>query len=161
MINIIQKLEDILKSLGNKDKLNEALINNLDSLLKQQEGSRQYPYFDTANPPRCSIGIGRNLTDDGLSLDEVQYLYANDRNAAMKEVDTHLPWASMLSDNRKIVLYNMCFNEGIAGLMKWTNLLGALKNGYYEQAASDILNSLAYKQDTNRYKTLANMIRTG
>ena len=49
-------------------------------LLTRHEGRRPFPYLDTAG--KLTIGVGRNLTDRGLSSAEIDLLLANDIAAA-------------------------------------------------------------------------------
>jgi lysozyme len=60
---------------------------NLRDMLVQHEGLKLEPYLCPAG--KLTIGIGRNLEDRGISIDEAQYLLMNDisrcRKEAMKE----------------------------------------------------------------------------
>ena len=47
------------------------LRNKLRALLTKHEGYRKYVYMDSVGVP--TVGIGRNLRDKGLSMDEARY----------------------------------------------------------------------------------------
>lgn len=46
------------------------------ALIEHHEGRRAHPYTDTTG--NLTIGVGRNLSDRGLSADEIDLLFAND-----------------------------------------------------------------------------------
>ena len=71
------------------------------------EGSRLKPYRDTVG--KVSIGIGRNLTDVGISPDEEDLMYRNDVQRVMSELDRALPWWNTLPEPAARVLANMTF----------------------------------------------------
>ena len=51
-------------------------------LIEDHEGRRSHIYTDTVG--KLTIGVGRNLTDRGLSDDEIDYLLANDIKIAKR-----------------------------------------------------------------------------
>ena len=53
------------------------------TMLVKDEGLRLKPYRDTAG--KLTIGVGRNLSDVGISVDEAYYLLANDVKRAEAE----------------------------------------------------------------------------
>ena len=51
------------------------------------------PYMDSVG--KCTIGVGRNLTDRGLSVDEVELLFEIDFKLAMHILDVWIKdWQS-------------------------------------------------------------------
>ena len=135
---------------------------NLDLLkqeLKIDEGIRNKPYVDTVG--KTTIGVGRNLTDVGLSNEEVDYLLNNDINKASKQLFEALPWVVNLSDVRQRALVNMAFNLGIKGLLGFINTLNLIQNGKYEEASEAMLKSKWASQVGARAKRLSLMIKEG
>ena len=135
---------------------------NLDLLkqeLKIDEGIRNKPYADTVG--KTTIGVGRNLTDVGLSNEEVDYLLNNDINKASKQLFEALPWVVNLSDARQRALVNMAFNLGIKGLLGFINTLNLIQNGKYEEASEAMLKSKWASQVGVRAKRLSLMIKEG
>lgn len=132
---------------------------NLHDQLVRDEGLRAFPYTDTVG--KLTIGVGRNLTDRGLSPDEVEYLLTKDIARCIAEVQLALPWTLKLDGVRQDVLTNMCFNLGIPGLLKFTNTLRHIKNGEYALAADAMLRSLWARQVGSRATRLATAMRTG
>jgi lysozyme len=100
---------------------------------------RRYPYVDTKG--KITIGVGRNLTDDGLSIDEVLAMLDHDILATLDGMREALPWTASLDVPRLRCLCDVGFNTGIAGLLKFQKMLAALKDGDHETAAQEILAS--------------------
>jgi len=135
----------------NRSMLREQLI--------RHEGRRKKPYVDTVG--KVSIGVGRNLTDRGLSPAEIDYLFENDIDSCIADLDNNLPWWRELSDARQHVLLDMCFNMGIKRLLKFVNTLADVQAGRYNDAADNMLKSKWAGQVGQRAKTLARMMRDG
>ncbi|WP_444943959.1 glycoside hydrolase family protein [Microbulbifer sp. ZKSA006] len=110
---------------------------------------------------RLTIGVGRNLSDRGVSYDEALILLKNDIDFYFGEVSEKLDFFNSLSMKRKAVLVNMAFNLGVAGLMGFKNMLAAIAAGDYEQAAEEMLNSLWAKQVGNRAIELSKTMLAG
>lgn len=128
-------------------------------LLHDGEGRRKKLYTDTVG--KVSIGVGRNLTDKGLRDSEIDFMLENDIDEAMGELDKHLPWWRNLSDNRQLVLVDMCFNMGITKLKGFVNTLNYMKNGDYKRAAVNMKASLWARQVKRRADKLAKMMEEG
>ena len=135
---------------------------NLDQLIKdleRDEGVRLKPYLDTVG--KTTIGVGRNLTDVGISEDEADYLLHSDIARTIAGLDRNLNWWDSLDDVRQRVIVNMAFNMGVAGLLTFTNTLAAVHAGRYGDAADEMLASAWAKQVGPRALRLAEMMRTG
>lgn len=126
--------------------------------LIRDEGEKLKPYADTVG--KLTIGVGRNLTDVGISQDECDLLLQNDvaRSAAM--LDRDLSWWRTLDPVRQRVMLNMAFNMG-GGLLTFVNTLAAVQKGDYNAAASGMLQSHWATQVGARAQRLADMMRTG
>lgn len=116
--------------------------------LRNDEGFMPKPYRDTVG--NTSIGIGRNLTGNGLSEDEIMFLYNNDISTVTHELSLSLPWWTAEPANIQRVLINLAFNMGIHGLLQFTTFLSLLKSGDYQSAATDLEGTLWYKQVASR-----------
>ena len=127
--------------------------------LVEDEGLRLKPYTDTVG--KLTIGVGRNLTDKGISRLEAFALLRHDINDVQHEVAEALSWSSRLSPVRQRVLLNMAFNLGTAGLLKFTNTLASIEAGDYESASKRMLQSRWARQVGRRAKRLAKMMATG
>lgn len=133
--------------------------NRLTVQLMEHEGVRYLPYYDTVG--KLTIGVGRNLTDVGISKDEAQYLLATDINKVIVQLDELLPWWRDLDEVRQRVLADMAFNLGIHGLLEFTTTLGMVKAGEYADAAQQMLRSKWARQVGRRARRLSRMMETG
>ncbi|CBW74474.1 Lysozyme (EC 3.2.1.17) [Mycetohabitans rhizoxinica HKI 454] len=133
-------------------------MSTLLSVLSRDEGRRLKPYLDTAG--KTTIGVGRNLTDVGISEGECSLLLENDVMRSIMWLDRHLPWWRSLDAVRQRVIINMAFNMG-RKLLTFANTLAAMQRGDYEAAANGMLASKWATQVGARAQRLASMMRTG
>lgn len=126
--------------------------------LKRDEGLRLQPYVDTVG--KVTIGYGTNLSD-GIDKGEAEYLLLNRLNAKKLELLQALPWVADLDEARQGVLFNMAYNMGVPGLLKFKNALALIKAGSYGLAATAMLDSLWAKQVGNRAIRLAQQMMDG
>jgi lysozyme len=127
--------------------------------LTQHEGRRQFPYLDTAG--KITIGVGRNLTDAGISEYLVDRMLDEDIGRAFDDLRRSLPWFGGLDDVRQRVLLDMCFNMGITRLMGFQRMLQAVQARRYDEAAAQMLDSRWATQVGQRATRLAQMMRSG
>ncbi|WP_044561454.1 glycoside hydrolase family protein [Azospirillum sp. B4] len=127
--------------------------------LRRDEGVRLKPYTDTVG--KLTIGVGRNLTDVGLTPAEVDALLANDIASVTQALDQALPWWRGLSEGRQRALANMAFNMGMPTLLTFRTTLGHLQAGRFEQAAEAALASRWAIQVGDRATRIAALIRAG
>lgn len=134
-------------------------METLTEMLIRDEGLRLKPYKCTAG--KTSIGCGRNLDDNGISEQEAMILLRNDIHAARTELSHTFPWIDRLDPVRRDVLANMCFNLGLPTLMQFRNMLEALIEKDYDDAAREMLDSRWARQVGPRAERLARMMVTG
>lgn len=127
--------------------------------LERDEGVRAFPYTDTVG--KLTIGVGRNLTDRGLTADEIRYLLQNDIAIAIDDLNRGIPWWERLDGVRRQVLVNMCFNLGWPRLHGFVRTLAAIRRGDYVAAAQGMRESLWAQQVGARAERLAQMMETG
>lgn len=127
--------------------------------LKRHEGLRLKPYKCTAD--KLTIGIGRNLEDVGISEQEAEMLLLNDIERAKQSLVQKFPWTQELDEVRFAALINFTFNVGIGTVGKFVNAMALLKDGKYDMAAEEFLNSRWAKQVGQRSQEVAEQIRTG
>lgn len=127
--------------------------------LIRDEGVRLKPYLDTVG--KTTIGIGRNLTDIGISDREARFLLANDIQHVENALSQAFPWTDALDGIRRSALVNMSFNLGIGGLSGFKNMLSHLQAGEYDSAAEAMTDSKWAEQVGARAQRLALQIRTG
>ena len=127
--------------------------------LIRDEGERLKPYVDTVG--KTTIGVGRNLTDVGISLDESRMLLARDVSRVLVEMAESFPWAAEMTENRQRVLANMLFNLGLTKLRGFKNTLKAMAEGRYQKAADGMRASKWARQVGDRAERLAVLMEQG
>lgn len=141
------------------------------------EGMKLKPYKDTVN--KLTIGVGRNLTDRGitdrerlylgfpndlpyekfeLSRGQAFYLLDNDIDEVLYQLNKQFSWFKDLSKVRQHVLLDMCFNMGITTLLGFYNTLRFIRDKKYQAAAGNMLISKWANQVGQRSKTLSYMM---
>ncbi len=140
--------------------------NKLLSLIKEDEGFRDFPY-DDANGQRVKAPIGKITIGYGYNVEagmdkelaEIVLNYFIDK--IEKDLLSKISFYKDLNEPLKAVLINISFNVGMNGLMKFKKTLQYLSEGKYEKAAYELLDSSAARQLSRRYSRLSKMIVTG
>ena len=132
---------------------------NLIEQLKRHEGLKLKPYKCTAD--KLTIGVGRNLEDVGISEEEAEMLLQNDIQRATVQIQAEFPWTEQLDEVRFAALINFTFNVGIGTVGKFVNAMALLRDGSYDMAADEFLNSRWAKQVGQRAVEVTDQIRTG
>ena len=127
--------------------------------LVEHEGNLRFPYKDKVG--KLTIGVGRNLTDVGVTEAEAFMLLDNDIAVAKADLDRVLPWWTEMNDVRQRVLCDLGFNMGIARLRKFVRTLASMEAGNYKLAAKQMLESKWAGQVGKRAQRLARMMSTG
>lgn len=122
------------------------------------EASRNFPYEDTVG--KVTIGIGRNLSDNGLSDHEVEYLFANDYERTLDEAAS-FAWFDNLNAARQLVVMDMIFNMGLRRFKGFVRTIAAIEAGQYEVAARQMLDSKWARQVGRRAKLNAQTMASG
>ena len=134
-------------------------MTKLEEQLIKHEGYRKHPYIDTVG--KLTVAIGRNLDDVGITKEEAVMLLRSDLKHCEEDLAGTLPWFQTLDPVRQDALMNMCFNLGIVRLTGFKNMLEALKEGRYHDAAREALDSKWAKQVGKRADDISHMIRNG
>jgi lysozyme len=123
--------------------------------IKQHEGFSAKMYNDRGHK---SIGYGFNLSY--LTKAEAHLLLVH-RLSIRHERLKQFTWFKRLSGVRKKVILNMSYQLGMRGLLKFRHMIWAIKHGYWNGAANQMINSRWYRQSGNRARTLVKQMRTG
>src|ERR1035437_39706 len=87
----------------NLEKLKKSLI--------EHEGLKNKPYIDTIG--KLTIGVGRNLTDKGVSQSEIDLMLSNDIGEVIQSIQNKPYFVAINGDDvRSRVLIEMAFNMG-------------------------------------------------
>ena len=145
-------------------------------MLAVEEGRRNKPYKDSLGyltvgvghlidprkggslPDYAQVELDRNGTLEEATIDR---LLEDDIMTAVGQINLNLPWASSLDEVRYTVLLDMCFQMGIGGLLGFTNTLRHVREGNYEQAATNMRASLWRRQTPNRANRRIEEMRSG
>jgi len=134
---------------------NDRLI----ELLKRHEGVKQYPYVDTAG--KMTIGVGHNLTDNGMTIDTIEIMLKEDIDLAKGELDRIYPDWCDLSEGRQIVMVSMMFNMGCPTYLTFNRFWAALRRSDYKEAAVQMIDSRWSRQVGQRSHDLALLMEEG
>ena len=135
-------------------------MNKLQRLLIKHEALRLKPYEDVLTED-ITIGVGRNLDSLGITEEEALYLLNNDIERCDKELLYNFKWYPDLCRVRQDAMINLCFNLGITRLKTFKKALAAMKEGDYNLAADEFLDSKWADQVGYRALEVSDMIRTG
>ena len=134
-------------------------MNKLIEQLKIHEGMKLKPYKCTAG--KLTIGIGRNLEDVGITMEEAEYFLQNDIAEARSQLLHAFPWMGELNDARISAMINFTFNVGIGTVKKFENTLSYMQSGEWDKAADEMMDSRWARQVGNRAIEVTEQIRTG
>lgn len=109
---------------------------------------------------KITIGVGRNLSDCGISDGEALTLLDHDVDACIADLVT-FPWFVTLDPVRQRALVNMRFNLGASGFRGFQRMLRAVADGEYDTAADAMRRSLWARQVPIRAAELITMMQTG
>ena len=140
--------------------------NKLMEELKYDEGCVNEVYKDHLG--YATFGVGHLIKksdpefgkDMGTAVPEerVTECFNEDIDIVCEELDRNLPWWRGLTDNRRRILANMCFNLGYPRLSGFKNFLAALKDEDWEKAAEEMMDSRWADQVGPRAERLRNRI---
>lgn len=120
------------------------------ALIEKHEGYKCFPYKDTQG--LLTVGYGHNLVAKPLDpqvLALLQLAYHLQCMIDTKQVTTYLqqiPWFQKLDSVRQAVLIDMAYNLGIPRLLEFHQMLQAVQEGHYQEAANQMLDSTWAKQ---------------
>ena len=138
------------------------IIDEITASLMIEEGFRAHAYYDTAVPPRLTIGFGRNIDREGgglgISEDEAELMLRNDIDRSVQECGNWY-WVDRQPDRVKRVLIELCFQLGYPALSGFNRMLSALSADNYETAAAELLDSKFAVQVPHRAKRLSDRLR--
>lgn len=126
--------------------------------LRLHEGWKRFPYTDTVG--KLTIGCGRNLTDKGLSDEEIAYLLEHDITEARTDLERYSWWAG-LDEVRQRVLIDMRFNLGPEGWRTMKRLPVAVAERDFHKAALVMRQLLWFRQTKTRGERLATWMYHG
>ena len=108
-----------------------------------------------------TLGVGRNVESRGISHETAMQMLDEDIDICINELQQTVSYWDDLPERVQEALCNLCFNMGISRLMAFKKTFGFLREGMYEKAADELLESRYANQVGQRAIDVANMIREG
>jgi len=128
----------------------KELIDDLKEMLIKNEGMELKVYRCTSG--KLSCGVGRNIEENGISIDEAELMLKNDMDSVFNDLDRNMPFWKSMPYNIRLVLADMCFNLGINRLLKFSKMLEAMEERDFELAGEELLDSTYAVQVKGRAK---------
>jgi lysozyme len=133
--------------------------------IKVHEGFRNTVY--TCPAGKLTIGYGHMLVEGDEYVEGVEYdkaeldeLFNKDFKIALDDANSIISDQELeIPDLAKEVLIEMCFNIGKPRTLKFKKMLAAMKEGKFQRAANELINSRYYTQVTKRVEQLALILR--
>ena len=126
------------------------------SLLKKHEGFRSHIYLDTLG--NRTIGYGLNL-ENGITEKEASALLKFRKDDAERDCYQLFNNFVLLSNTRKEVLINMCYNLGKLRLARFKKMIAAIHQQDFTRAAVEMLDSRWARQVGKRADELAGLMK--
>ena len=137
----------------------KELIDDLKEMLIKNEGMELKMYRCTSQ--KWTIGAGRNIQDNGISVDEAELMLKNDMDGVFNDLDRNIPFWQSMPYNVRLVLADMCFCLGINRLLKFTKMLEAMEERDFELAGEELLDSTYAVQVKGRAKRNFRLVTDG
>ena len=124
------------------------MMDKVKKMLMRHEGVMCHLYTCKAN--KVSIGIGRNLTDVGITEDEAMYLLNNDIKKVTDGLTLNCGIWRTFPEEARIVCIDLAFNLGIEGFMRFRKTRELMELGLWLEASEELLRSNYATQLPNR-----------
>ena len=139
---------------------------NLRKQLIELEGWRHAAYPDPlthGDPWTIGCGCAKPGIKEGDLWTDAQISAQLDHDIAEKTAQcrANFPWFDSLNEPRQAVVIGMCFQLGMAGLLKFKNTLAAMRDERWANAAEGMRRSLWANQTPRRANMLAHQMETG
>lgn len=127
-------------------------------MLETEEGKRRYPYYCTAR--RLTIGIGWNLSDNGLPDEIIELLFeiSLERAEASARNVFGVDFLESISEFQYLAILNLIFNLGESGLRHFVDTLYAIRSKCWIDAVAHLKDSLYYRQVPKRVDRICELL---
>lgn len=121
----------------------------------------------SGTPYRCpagyqTIGYGRNLDANPITMEEATYLLFHDVDRARTSARRVVQSFDFLDEVRQDVLIQMAYQMGEIGLRGFRKMLAAIQIADFAEAANQMRDSKWWREDSRtRAETLARRMETG
>lgn len=135
------------------------IVTALEQELSVDEGRRKMPYKDQFG--NITIGVGRNLSANGVSDATIDLMLKEDIQTAMIGARKVFKNLDSFSQNRQTVIISMVFNMGLSRFEQFHNFIACATSQNWPGASAELVNSLWAKQVPNRAKKYEQMLEQG
>ena|SRR3990167_924005 len=139
-----------------------AMTESIEDMLVRQEGEVLHAYQDSKD--LWSIGVGQLIDQRAggkISQAASRFMLQEAIQESVHFLKSY-PWYEELNNPRKTAMISMMYNLGPSRFAGFQNMIQAFKDGDYERASKEMLDSKAAREDApNRYRELAKIIRDG
>jgi lysozyme len=132
-------------------------MNRIRDTLVKHEGLRLDLYQDHLGI--YTVGVGHNIQERGISERVAYIMLEEDINVAVEDLQRNISYFDKLPECVQEALVNLSFNLGIPRLMSFKKTLAYLREGKWEKAANELLDSRYATQVGYRAVEVAAMIR--
>ena len=124
------------------------MYDEVKEMLIRHEGTMCTLYQCTED--KWTIGVGRNLSDRGITEEEAMYLLDNDIKRVMNQLDEYWTVWRSFEKRGQMVCLDMCFQMGIKGFMGFRRTRALMEMGMWLEASEELLDSKYAIQTANR-----------
>jgi len=152
---IAESTNDLYEQISGIEQQN--IVDSEIAQIVQDEGYRAKPYKDSRGLWTIGFGhlIKKGESFSSLNPHKAVEMLRKDYEYASRSVENSYPWAE---GDVKLVLINMTFQMGSNGVSKFKDTITYLKEGDYDRAAGEMLDSRWAAQTPNRASRLAGRI---
>ncbi|MDE3023508.1 MAG: hypothetical protein KGI54_16940 [Pseudomonadota bacterium] len=145
----------------------DNLITILTPLLTDEEGSRKFPYDDATGKQfiqnmtlkgNLTIGIGWNLSGNGLPDDILQTLFQRSMDSAYTSAQSIFTEFNVYSPSRQAALIDMIFNMGEATFLTFNNFIKFIRAKAWIPAIDDLENTAYAKELPHRVADIERLL---
>ena len=126
--------------------------------IKREEGYVGTVYKDHLG--KDTIGYGFLVRDLWMDEDIASRLLERYLEKLALEVNRRHPWVVEAPAVLRDVVYEMCYQLGVAGFSKFKKTVKLMIDGQYEDASTEMLDSLWARQTPERAKRLSDRVRS-
>ncbi len=130
---------------------------SLISKIKKHEGFRSTVYECTEGYE--TIGYGFAIKDLKLDEDIAELILVRKLADLVARIKQTFPWTKDAPEEIQDVVVDMCYQLGVNGFSKFKKTIYLLETEQYEEASTEMLDSLWAKQTPNRAKELSEEVR--
>jgi len=121
---------------------------NAKDLIIKHEAIVLHPYMDSVG--KETIGVGHNLTDNGISTDAAMFILDEDIATAKQDLLKIFEDFDELPEDAQAVMIDMMFNLGYSRFSKFKRMIAAVKIRDFKTAAKEAKDSKWCKQVKSR-----------